>query len=237
MPQQRKGIRYPDRIKTPGLRQAIDLLDQMSLEEQVVLRHAVTDRIARHAHYHESAELRDLGRRLKLMAAIETADFAKRQATGSGIVTIAEYQEWAADDAPGRSAIYRVFGSWAEARDEAGIAEKRVAQAELVRRDGRAAGREHPWTEPEFIRILARVLEEFRGYEPSERAYGLLRGDRPDWPSWQTFSGGQAGFGKNKDEWFDLAKRFILDRGPDAYPDAYRRLSMLARRAADGSGS
>ncbi len=215
----------------------MDLLDRMSLDELVVVRHGASDRVARHADYHESPDVRDMMRELKLISAIETADFRKRQATGSGVKTIAEYEQWKADDAPGRSAIYRVFGTWARARDAAGITEKRVAQADLVRRDGRAASRKHPWTKEEFIRILARVLEEFRGFQPSERAYGLLRSDRRDWPSYQTFSRGPKGFGKSKDEWMDLAKQFILECGPEAYPVAYERLSMLAGGAAGGSGS
>jgi hypothetical protein len=223
----RKGIRAPERLRTPALDRAVDLLGSLGFEELIVLRHVVSDRIGRASDYLDSTELCDLQRELVVIQAIEHADYAKRQATGEGLVTVADYDAYKPETAPSRATIFRVLGKWQHAKDKAGISGKRIAQAELVRRDGRAASRTQPWTEPEIIRVLAYVMELFGGVEPTERMYGYLRADRLDWPGWGTFAGRSGPFGRDKDDWFDLVKAFVLEHGASDYPRTFARLSRL----------
>ncbi len=200
-------------------------MNPLNLDELLAVRHLVSSRIAAHSDYADNGPLHHLGRRTRMMAAIEEADFAKRLASGSGIETVADYREWKADDAPSMATLIRTFGGWRQAKKAAGILADREPQTDLVRRDGRAASRKHGWTEQEITLVMAQALELNYGRRLTVDAYEQMRGDRPDWPSHTSITDPKQQRSKSQGEWFDLAKALILNAGPYCYPHAYRRLS------------
>ena len=228
-----KGSRNPERERSPNVRAVVEVLDAMTPAELLVARHAVTDRVAQHSEYEQNVALRSYRLEVRVLAAIEEADYEKRLSTGAPLRTVDDYREYKAPDAPGVSTIYRLYDSWEEACRAAGIADDRVPQAELVRKDGRAASRGRPWSDSDIIEVLALVLERNLGFEPSWDAYELMRQGRPEWPGMVTITDKRKAGKKSKDEWFDLARQWILDAGPDRFPLSHAR---IARRAGTGRG-
>ena len=96
-----KGSRNPERERSPNVRAVVEVLDAMTLAELLVARHAVTDRVAQHSEYEQNVALRSYRLEVRVLAAIEEADYEKRLSTGAPLRTVDDYREYKAPDAPG----------------------------------------------------------------------------------------------------------------------------------------